>query len=251
MLEFTWTWSAVISFKPYHKNAFLSIFYPWSGAQYCTQHVCMSVCLCMSLSECLSAHMCQKPRQYFTEFFSGSGMYNSAFSGLTLLVGWLEGHPACKKLSDGVLAWLSIWSKMQTCIWPSWCHCHSLSLASVKSRLVLPFWYRLTQVVLNKGPLNGCVCSGSGSSTSSSVAVVYDDIDRVAWRWWPKWDIDATDRLGRRHTHHSLRWTNISNSSAFSARFILSTAYYHSSQLTQDFSLALHSWTKFQAHTTV
>jgi len=37
-------------------------------------------------------------------------------------------------------------------------HCHSLSLASVKSRLVLPFWYRLTPVVLNKGPLNGCVC---------------------------------------------------------------------------------------------
>ena len=32
------------------------------------------------------------------------------------------------------------------------------SLASVKSRLVLPFWYRLTPVVLDKGPLNGCVC---------------------------------------------------------------------------------------------
>jgi len=56
------------------------------------------------------------------------------------------------------LAWLSVWSKVQTCIWPSWCHCHSLSLASVKSRLVLPFWYRLTRVVLDKGPLNGCVC---------------------------------------------------------------------------------------------
>ena len=41
---------------------------------------------------------------------------------------------------------------------PSWCHCHSLSLASVKSRLVLPFWYRPTRVVLEKGPLNGCVC---------------------------------------------------------------------------------------------
>ena len=27
-----------------------------------------------------------------------------------------------------------------------------------KSRLVLPFWYRLTQVVPEKGPLNGCVC---------------------------------------------------------------------------------------------
>jgi len=33
-----------------------------------------------------------------------------------------------------------------------------LSLASVKSRLVLPFWYRLTRVVLEKGPLNVCVC---------------------------------------------------------------------------------------------
>ena len=49
-----------------------------------------------------------------------------------------------------VLAWLSVWSEVQTCIWPSWCHCHSLSLASVKSRLVLPFWYRLTLVVLKK-----------------------------------------------------------------------------------------------------
>ena len=32
-----------------------------------------------------------------------------------------------------------------------------LPLASVKSRLVLPFWYRLTRVVSDKGPLNGCV----------------------------------------------------------------------------------------------
>ena len=74
-----------------------------------------------------------------------------AFSALTLLVGQQEGHPACKKLSGGVLAWLSAWSEVQTCIWPRWCHCHSLSLASVKSRLVLPFWYRLTRVVLDKG----------------------------------------------------------------------------------------------------
>ena len=36
--------------------------------------------------------------------------------------------------------------------------CRSLSLASVKSILVLPFWYRLTWVVLKKGPLNGCMC---------------------------------------------------------------------------------------------
>jgi len=42
-----------------------------------------------------------------------------AFSSLTLLVGWQEGHLACKKLNDGVLAWLSVWSEVQTCIWPS------------------------------------------------------------------------------------------------------------------------------------
>ena len=85
-------------------------------------------------------------------------LYVSAFSALTLLVGWQEGHPACKKLSDGVLAWLSVWSEVQTCIQPSWCHCHSLSLASVKSRFFLSFWYRLTWVVPNRGLLNECVC---------------------------------------------------------------------------------------------
>jgi len=42
-----------------------------------------------------------------------------SFSALTLLVGRQEGHPACKKLGGGVLAWLSVWSKVQTCIWPS------------------------------------------------------------------------------------------------------------------------------------
>jgi len=41
------------------------------------------------------------------------------FSALTLLVGRQEGHPACKKLSGGVLAWLFVWSEVQTCIWPS------------------------------------------------------------------------------------------------------------------------------------
>jgi len=42
-----------------------------------------------------------------------------AFSALTLLVGRQEGHPAFKKQSGGVLAWLSVWSEVQTCIWPS------------------------------------------------------------------------------------------------------------------------------------
>jgi len=74
-----------------------------------------------------------------------------AFSALTLLFGRQE-------LSGGVLVWLSVWSEVQTCICPSGCHCHSLSLSSAMSRLVLPFWYRLIRVVPDRGPLNGCVC---------------------------------------------------------------------------------------------
>ena len=91
-------------------------------------------------------------------YFASAFDRHFAFSALTLLVGRQEGHPACKKLSGGVLAWLFVWSEVQTCIRPSWCHCHSLSLASVKFRLVLPFWYQLTRVVPDKGPLNVCVC---------------------------------------------------------------------------------------------
>jgi len=91
---------------------------------------------------------------------------------------------------------------VQTCIWPSWCHCHSLSLASVKSRLVLPFWYRLTQIVPEKGPLNGCVCVVLCSSENSWI-VTYTAAATAAfkhewtaavhryaitcWFGWPAW----------------------------------------------------------------
>jgi len=70
-------------------------------------------------------------------------------------------------ISDEVLVWLSVPSEVQTvCIWSSWCHCHPTtwsSLTSFKSRLVLPVWYQLTQVVLEQRPLNGC-CSCISSS---------------------------------------------------------------------------------------
>ena len=42
-----------------------------------------------------------------------------ALSALTLLVERQEGHLACKKVSGGVLVWLSVWSEVQICIWPS------------------------------------------------------------------------------------------------------------------------------------
>jgi len=75
-----------------------------------------------------------------------------AFSALTLLVGQQEGHPACKKLSGGVLAWLSVWSEVQTL------HIAQLVplplIVSCSSKIQIGF----TFLVPDKGPLSGCVC---------------------------------------------------------------------------------------------
>jgi len=69
---------------------------------------------------------------------------------------WRCWWQACKNWEW--LAQWSVWRELQICIWLSWRYCHSLSLASVKSRLVLPFWYQLTRVVQDKGLLNARVC---------------------------------------------------------------------------------------------
>jgi len=61
-----------------------------------------------------------------------------------------------------------------SCTQSNWCHCHpktQSSLASFKSRLVLPFW---NQVVLEKRPLGGCSIS----------RVVYIPSPSVLWRCW-------------------------------------------------------------------
>jgi len=65
-----------------------------------------------------------------------------------------------KSIRPVKIDWLSVWSEVQiVCIRFSWCHCHPQtpsSLALLKSRLVLPFWNWLTQVELEKRPLNRC-----------------------------------------------------------------------------------------------
>jgi len=48
-------------------------------------------------------------------FLSNTDTY-CTFSALTLLVWRQKGHPACKKLSGGMLAWLCVWVKVQICI---------------------------------------------------------------------------------------------------------------------------------------
>jgi len=83
---------------------------------------------------------------------------HNAFSALMLLVGRQEGHPACKKLSGGVAG-------VVICVE----RCGDLHMAQLmplpltvscfsKIQIGLPFWYRLTRVVPDKGPLNECVC---------------------------------------------------------------------------------------------
>ena len=90
-------------------------------------------------------------------FYCLHGYKLVAFSALALLVGQQEGHPACKKME-----WLG--AGMVICL-EQGADLHMaqlmplpLSLASVKSRLVLPLWYWPTWVVPEKGPLNVCVC---------------------------------------------------------------------------------------------
>ena len=76
-----------------------------------------------------------------------------AFSALTLLVGRQEG------VSSGVLAWLSLWFEGCTLAYspPDATATHCLLLQE-NPDWFLPFWYRLTRVVPDKGPLNVCVC---------------------------------------------------------------------------------------------
>jgi len=65
-----------------------------------------------------------------------------AISALKLLVGRHEGHPACKKLTGGMLAWLSVCGKVQICICPADA---TLTVScSSKSRLVLPSGFYLS-----------------------------------------------------------------------------------------------------------
>jgi len=80
------------------------------------------------------------------------------FSALTLLVGQQEGHPARKKTEwwgAGVVICLERGADLhiaQLMPLPLTVSCFS------KIQMVLPFWYRLTRVVPDKGPLNVCVC---------------------------------------------------------------------------------------------
>jgi len=89
------------------------------------------------------------------EVFSVMSLHLHTEWHFTLLIGRQEEHPACKKTEEWDAA-VAIWMERDADL--NMAQLMPLSLASVKSTLVLPFWYRLTRVVPDKGSLNGCVC---------------------------------------------------------------------------------------------
>ena len=113
-----------------------------------------------------------------------------AFCALMLLVRWQEGHLACK-WAVGCWHGYLFAARCRLAYGPTDATATHCLFASVKSRLVLPFWYWLTQVVLDKGPLNGCVCvcvcvfqKGVSRSVCSilSVCTFYEQINNIKWQ---------------------------------------------------------------------
>ena len=92
----------------------------------------------------------QSHRSWIT--FALQSQSHCAFSALMLFVGWQEGHPAW---CAGMVVCLERGADLymtQLMPLPLTVSCFS------KIEIVLPLWYRITQVVQDKGLLNGCVC---------------------------------------------------------------------------------------------
>jgi len=83
-----------------------------------------------------------------------------------LLVGWQRRHPACKNWV--VRYWRGYLCRARC----KWCDCHPIISCSSKIQNGLPFWCRLTQVILEKRPLNG-----------SSVVVLVVLLVLFHWHW--------------------------------------------------------------------
>jgi len=81
-------------------------------------------------------------------FFS----FLKALLNSVLLHCWLGGRKGIRPVKCVVGCWYGYLSDLHTA------QLMSLSLASVKSRLVLPFWYRLTRVVRLRSVKLVCVC---------------------------------------------------------------------------------------------
>ena len=90
---------------------------------------------------------------------SSLGGLKIALSALTLLVGRQEGHPACKKYRV-MRCWRGCLpeARCKRSAYGSADATHPVISCFSKIQNGLSFWYRPTQVVLKKSPLNDCVC---------------------------------------------------------------------------------------------
>ena len=104
-------------------------------------------------------------------------------------VGWVAGRiSGLWKLTDGVLAWLSVWSEVQMiCIWFSWCHCHPVVACFIKIQIGLT-----VLVLVHPGcpgkeavkPVSVCLLlTFYGHGTEQPVLPVHHG-DKRNCRWW-------------------------------------------------------------------
>ena len=129
-----------------------------------------------------------------------------AFSALMLLVGRQEGHPACKKLE---WSWVvGYWhgylygAKCRFCIWPSWCHCHSLSCFR-KIQIDFTFLVPADLGSLGKKAVKRvCVC----------VLITFFDVT---------WVRLAIFSLAAAHTSHSALWLKFQIFTGYNCRYWL------------------------------
>ena len=106
-----------------------------------------------------------------------------AFSALTLLVGRQEGHPACKKLSGGVLAWLSVWSEVDL---------HMAQLmplpltVSCFSKIQIGFTFLVPAHLGSPGQTavkRVCVFVHYSTLLSTTFSLIIQSVSRVRWLW--------------------------------------------------------------------
>jgi len=71
------------------------------------------VCI-LSTNSSAKYSIAEKTTYIVSKKFNYSLVSTTSFTALMMLVEWQEGHPACKNLSGGVLAWLSVQGKVQT-----------------------------------------------------------------------------------------------------------------------------------------
>ena len=94
-----------------------------------------------------------------------------------------------------MLLWLSVWSERQMiCIWCNWCHCHAIVSCSSEIQSGLTFLVPVTQVDLEKCPLNGrvSVCTSLANVVQMNTASSWLSLTLPANCWGYLREIPST-----------------------------------------------------------